>query len=153
MSKIACTSFHRNAVILFDAGQLRDNPAARAIRARFGAGLIRSFPCTRCEHTAQDAQEYAIMFAVPANPASMPQPRSLKEIMDSSDRNLAACASLLKTIDRHTMRMSGIRPICGGAPTKFEPSEDDLADVFGSDEEPVHFVPGDDDMAFVGACG
>jgi hypothetical protein len=80
-------------------------------------------------------------------------PMTFDALMSQIRGDLSRCVALGRRQDALWAKLHGIRPICGGAPTKFEPSEDDLADVFGCDDEPAHRISGDDDMAYVGAVG
>jgi hypothetical protein len=64
MSTVLRSPCHRNAaIVLFDAGRLNVDHALREIRARFGAGLVRSVPYHgTCPFTQGEAQEAAAMF-------------------------------------------------------------------------------------------
>jgi hypothetical protein len=62
MSTVSRPPLHRNVVILFDAGRLRDNPDARTCRSNFGRGILRSVPHTRCPFTQADLDEIHGLF-------------------------------------------------------------------------------------------
>jgi hypothetical protein len=117
MSKVLRSSLHRNAVIvLFDAGLIRHDPALRETRARFGAGVLRSFPSSRCSFTAQDAQEAVAMFAETVKPAPRPSitPAALAVEISASIRRCQALGrrqdALLEAI------RNPLPPLCGGSP-------------------------------------
>jgi hypothetical protein len=128
----------------------RIKPARKTVRkpGPFGRGV---FPPVRpFEPSHADRIDLATMATVPDKPT--PLPRAIKEIIGSSDRNLAACANLLKTIDRHVMRISGIRPICGGSPEADTWASRIEAIMNGIDDDDANPVR-DSDVANVAAVG
>jgi hypothetical protein len=157
MSTIARTPFHRNrnAVIVFDAGLIRHNPALREIRAQFGAGILRSFPTSRCEFTAQDAQEAVVMFieTVQSTPLPPISPDQLaKEISESIRRSQA----LGRRQDALLAKLHGIRPICGGSPEADARSEFNrrIDEIMNGIDDPAGNPVTDADIAAVnGAVG
>jgi hypothetical protein len=126
MTKIARTPIHRNATVLFDGGQLKADPAAKRARAQFGRGILRSRPHDKRPYNAADLAEFAALLATGPARASTPS------------------ADLAK---------HGIKPVRGGAPAKFEPTDQDWADFYGWTDEPAQRVAADDDMLHLNACG
>jgi hypothetical protein len=154
MSTIARTSYHRNATaVIFDGGCLKADPIARETRARFGRGVLKSVPHDKRPYTQADLDEFSAMLRDrDTKPTPLP-PITPDQLAAQISESIRQSQALGRRQDALWAKLHGIRPICGGAPTKFEPTEDDLADVFGSDKEPVHRASGDDDMAYIGAVG
>jgi hypothetical protein len=64
MTRLRNPSFHRNATLLFDGGQLKSDPAARQARARFGWGVLPPYVpyVGRMPFTATEEAEAMAMF-------------------------------------------------------------------------------------------
>jgi hypothetical protein len=130
----------------------RIKPTRKTIRkpGPFGRGV---FPRVRpFEPSHADRIDLATMATVPAKPAPTPL-NWIDRLAEQIRGDLVRIRELGERQDALYLKLHGIAPICGGAPTKFEPSEEDWADFYGWTDEPVHRVPGDDDMAYVGAVG
>jgi hypothetical protein len=113
----------------------------------FGVGILPFVPFTgRTQFTATDEAEAAAMFATPAS-----EPLNwIDQLQAQIKSDLVRCEALGRRQDalaaRIEMSKRGIRPISGGAPTRFAPSPDDLEDVFGRGHQ-------GDDAQFMTAAG
>lgn len=98
---------------------------------RFGQGILQSRPHVSTPYTASEAAEAAAMFAE-AKPVTM----TFDALMSQIKTDLVRIAEIGKLQDdlmsRIQMSKLGVRPISGGAPSRFVPSKQDLEDVFGS---------------------
>ena len=110
---------------------------------RFGQGILPSRPHASLPYSGEDDAQAAAMF----REEPLPRPRPISEVIASTERSLAACKGLLQSIDRHQMRIQGVRPLRGGSP-EARPSVPTDADW-----DEARSQRHGDDMEFIGACG